>query len=242
MKATKLSSTKYKFFKIALLILVTANLFYANQAVAQIDYYYGRNNTGVRIGLGVGAASLNTHFNKNPYQITYIGSLDYDINPFLSFGLEGQYGTLQGIDDVHHLRYYSSTDKYFSGTANIRVAIGTFAHFETHSDLKDIIERIYLGVGVGAIKTNNKFTDHPDGTASTIYGSPVPEGNFLLIPINVGTNIDLPGVLGMDRISINPNFQLNYVNSLYLDGFQSTQTSTLKGFYNIISVKLKYKF
>lgn len=239
MKATL---SGYKFYFLAFFLFAVAVISRPTRVYGQIDYYYGRNNRGVRISAGVGAATLVTHFNHNPPQLTYLGSLDYDFSPFLSFGFEGQYGKLRGEDDVHHLRYYSSTNKYISATANFRVAFGQFFNFERRNDLHDIIERLYLGVGAGVIHNKITFEDHPDGSSSTIYGDPHPYGNYLLIPMNLGTNIDLPGVLGIDRVSINPNFQLNYVNSLYLDGFQSSQYSSLKGFYNVVSVKLKYKF
>lgn len=241
MKAQQLFVIQYKMHLIAFALFTLTGIFNSKKAYCQVDYTYGLNNSGVRIGAGVGLAALNTHFSQNPHILNYIGSLDYDFNPYLSVGLEGQYGTLQGIDAVHHLYYYSSTDKYFSGTANIRVGLGEFDDFSTQSRWGDALKKFYLGVGMGAIKTDNKLTVN-DNTASTAYGSAVPQGKYLLIPINVGTNIDLLNVLGMDRISLNPNFQVNYVNSLFLDGFQSTQASTLKGFYNVVSVKLKYKF
>lgn len=241
MRTKQLSAAKYKFLNIVILVFVAVNVLSTKQALGQIDYYYGLNKTGIRISAGVGATNLYTHFNQHPVKIAYIGSLYYDINPYISFGLEAQYGILQGIDNLHHLRYYSSTDKYFSGTANIRVALGAFDDFESNNAFSDAVKRIYIGVGGGAIRAKNVLVGNT-GTTSTIYGLPETRGRYLLIAGNLGTYIDLPGVLGLDRLEINPNLQFNYVNSLYLDGFRSTATSNLKGIYSIASVNLRYKF
>lgn len=242
MKAKQsITTTTYKFYILAFFITAFINLSVSNKAYSQLDYYYGLNKSGFRIGAGFGIAQLNTHFSDNPYIATYIGSLDYDFNPYFSIGLEAQHGTLQGIDGVNRLHYLSSIDTYNSGTFNVRVAVGQFDDFDAKNGFEDAVKKIYLGVGIGAIRASNELVDHAS-TNVGIYSGPVPKGKYLLIPFNAGTNIDLPGVLGLDRLSINPNYQFNYVNSLYLDGFQSTKTSSLKGFYNIISVKLKYKF
>ncbi|WP_121197184.1 hypothetical protein [Mucilaginibacter gracilis] len=237
MKANQPAAT-HNFFAVALFVLLFAGV---SQTYAQADFFYGLNNKGLRISAGFGASTLQTHFNSNPLNVVFIGNLDYNINRYVSFGLEGQYGTLKGIDDEHRLKYYGSTNKYFSATANASVGLGKFADFTPNNRLQDAIKQLYLGIGIGAIKTNNVLVEHDD-KQGTIYGNPQLQGKYLLLAANLGTIIDLPGILGPDRLAIIPNFQLNYVNSLYLDGFQSSQDSNLKGFYNIISVKLRYKF
>lgn len=233
--------TKYKITLLTCLLFLLMDFLNINKSYGQIDYNYQRNNSGLRLGAGVGLATLITHFSSNPAKGVAIGSLDYDFSPYLSVGLEGQYGTLQGIDQVHHLPYYSSTDTYLQGNFNVKVAVGLFDDFYSENGLQDAIKRIYIGAGFGQIKTNITFVDNPD-REFTKYGSVVPKGRFWCFPFNIGTTIELPGVLGYDRLSVNPNFQFNYVNSLYLDGFQSSQYSYLKGFYNLTSIKLKFKF
>lgn len=223
----------------ALLILVS--LFCYLPAHCQLDYSYGKNNSGIRIGVGAGLSTLLTHFNKNPLKPVYMGSLDYDINPYLSFGFEGQYGTLQGIDDVNHLQYASSTNKYKAANFNIKVALGQFDDFDSKNAFQDALKRIYLGAGAGVIK-NNITLEPGNNPAAIPYGEPELHGHYLTLLGNLGTNIDLPGVLGSDRLTINPNYQVTYINSLYSDGFISSQYSHLKGFYNLMSIKLKYKF
>jgi hypothetical protein len=241
MSVKQTTFVKYQFTIIAFFAFVLINLFNPKAAYSQIDNNYDLNNSGFRLGIGGGVTTLMTHYHEDPFKGVFIGSLDYDVNPYLSLGLEAQAGTLEGIDDVYHLYYASSTDNYLAGNFNVRVAVGQFSDFYSENGFTDALKRIYIGAGVGEIHTNIKFTYNP-GLAATKYGDPQPYGNYYIFPFNFGTNIDLPGVLGRDKVSINPNYQFNYVNSLYLDGFQSSQYSHLKGFYSILSIKLKYKF
>lgn len=229
---------KYKLLTIALLALGFLSI---KPAMAQVDYNYGINKKGFRLGLGVGLAALNTHYNSNPAQLVGIGSLDYDFNPYFSIGIEAQGGHLKGVDDLHHLYYKTSTDFYLDGNVNLRFGLGLITDFESHNRFQDAVKNIYIGAGVGRIRTNNTFT-YNDDLAPYAPEDPRPIWQMWDFPFNVGTNIDLR-LNGRDRFSINPNFQFTYVNDYYLDGYRtSIEHSHLKGFYNLTSIKLKYKF
>ncbi len=223
-------------------LLLCINSFFCIQAYSQIDYSYGRNTSGIRVAGGIGLATLATHFHSNPPKPVYLGSVSYDFNPYLSIGVEAQKGTLQGIDDVNHLYYGSSTNQYFTGTLNIRVALGQLNDFTSTNTLQDALKRIYVGLGAGFIKNAIKLTQGANQYAQP-DGNPVLSGSYLVIPINLGTNIDLPGIFGIDKLSINPNYQFNYVKSRYADGFiSSIYSKTNAGYYNLFSIQLKYKF
>jgi hypothetical protein len=240
MKAKKQWITLYGFAGAVLFLII--NILGVKQASAQVDHFYGLNNSGFRIGIGGGVGTLITHYNSNPPSPVGIGSLDYDFSPYLSIGLEAQGGVLKGVDNLHHLYYKTSTDNYLDANINFRVAVGFFDNFYASNAFQDAVKRIYLGAGFGRIRTSNKFT-YNDDLASYGPESTVAKVQATAFPFNVGTNIDLPGVLGLDRLSLNPNFQFTYVDSYYLDGYRtSVEHSHLKGFYNLTSIKLKYKF
>ncbi len=240
MKTKRLFATKYNLLFAATFVLLSTLT--VNRASAQIDHYYGLNNSGFRISAGVGIATEMTHYSSNPGQLAAIGSLDYDFNPYLSIGLQAQAGNLKGVDAVNHLYYSSSKNQYLDANINMRVALGEFDDFEALNAFQDAVKRIYFGLGIGRIRTDVTFTHN--GTNP----SPAPESVEPIVqawsfPLNIGTNIDLHGALGIDRLSLNPNFQFNYVNSYYLDGYRTSVTfSHLKGFYNLTSLSLKYKF
>ncbi|MEO6521693.1 MAG: hypothetical protein ABIN91_08445 [Mucilaginibacter sp.] len=233
MKAKQLSQIKYKLCCFIILILTV------QQASAQVDYSFGLNKKGFRLGIGVGLSTINTHYQSNPAQIVGVGSLDYDFNPYFSIGLEAQGGYLKGVDKLGHLYYQTSKNQYLDANINFRVAIGLISDFYAKNNFQDIVKNIYIGAGVGRLRTSNTFTIYPSQVPPQ-YTMPILQ--MWSFPFNLGTNINIRGSSGADRFSINPNFQFSYVNNYYLDGYRTSDFSHLKGFYKLTSVRVKYKF
>jgi hypothetical protein len=239
MRAQNLNTLKYSFFSLAFFMII--NVATVEKASAQVDHYYGQNDKGFRLGIGAGVGILATHYHANPAQIVGIGSLDYDFSPYLSIGLEAQAGYLKGEDKLNHLYYQTSKDQFLDANVNIRVAVGQFYDFDANNAFQDAIKRIYIGVGVGRIRTDNTFTTN-ESLAAYKPEAVKPILQMWAFPANFGTNIDLH-VLGADRLTLNPNYQFSFVNDYYLDGYRTSVTySHLKGFYNLVTLKLKYKF
>ncbi|WP_448702726.1 outer membrane beta-barrel protein [Mucilaginibacter sp. AW1-3] len=238
-----MKSITHYFFSLYISVITLLVIFSPAPAYSQIDFFYGKNTHGLRIGGGVGATWLATHYNTNPAQLTYVGNLDYNFNPYFSIGIEGQYGTLKGVDthEPPHLYYTSSTNKFASVNINIKAGVGLIDDFYPNNAFQDAVKRIYIGVGYGTMKNKIALTTEPTLEAYA-YGTPQPYAYVPTVPFNLGTYIDLPNVFGYDRLEINPNYQLTYIPSMYSDGFISNQYSHLKGFYNMVSLSLKYKF
>jgi len=232
--------TRYKIFVTTLCLVVSTQLFFLSSAFSQIDYYYGKTPTGFRIGGGVGVSTLMTHYASNPPSPGFVGDLDYAFNPYFSIGTNFQFGKLLGKDTQGEFYYQSSSDSYSFADLELRAGLGLINNFDCRNQFMDALKRTYIGLGMGTISTNIKFVYNP--AVTTAYGNPQPKGNYTTYTFDLGTYIDLPGVWGTDKVELNPNFQFSEVNSLYLDGFQSKATSTLKGFFNVTSITLRYKF
>lgn len=230
-------------FSLSVSIIILIVIFSSAPAYGQIDFFYGKNTSGLRIGGGVGGAALVTHYNNNPIQLVYIGNLDYNFNPYFSVGIQGEYGTLKGVDDYspHHQYYTSSTNRYRAVNFNVRAGLGLIDDFYPKNAFQDAVKRIYIGVGYGVMKDRITFTYDPS-RAQYAYGEVHPYDYVRVVPFSLGTYIDLPNILGNDKLEINPNYQFTYMPSMYSDGFISSQYSHLKGFYNMVSVTLKLKF
>jgi len=210
-------------------------------AYAQIDYSFGRNNSGLRLGAGGGITRLNTHYNNNPWIACFIGTLDYEFNPYFSMGVEGQIGTLQGIDNSNPgIQYFhSSTNDYMSASFNMKFGLGLVSDFYPQNKFQDAVKRLYIGIGGGLMRNNIGFTY--DKSITDVYFDPRPWGYVTIVPISIGTLIDIGNVFGYDRLEINPNIQCTYINSAYADGFRSSADSNTKGFYNMLSLTVKLK-
>jgi len=112
-------------------------------------------------------------------------------------------------------------------------------------------------LGFGALNSSIILTDRTDGLLVPSDGEVVLKtssqysktrtGTFYVVPINFGTNIDLRGLWGNDKVELNPNFQYNFgvnigdSNAKVFDGYQPN-SKTANGGYALVSLALKYKF
>ncbi len=259
MKITITKFSKNKNYLFSLFVFTSLSIFCSLSAYSQIDYYYGLNKKGFRVGIGGGATILQSNWSDNPVGGAGILKLDYDFNPYLSIGIEGQYGMLSGVDAGHRLYYPKVIDTYFTGNINFRIALGEITHFDSSNGWSDAVKAIYLGSGAGFINTSVKLYDHDTNRSNDNSSAKLQKGakehsggyiassaGFIVIPVNLGTNIALPGLFGNDKVVLNPNFQYNFVNSPLFDGYQPN-TNPANGpvsgnqAYKIFSLTLKYK-
>jgi len=230
-----------------LILLFCTGTFLALPAFSQIDYTYGLNRRGFRLGVGAGITDLSTHFNSNPPQTSFVANLDYAFSRYFVIGFESDFGKFKGIDDVNHTYFQSSTSSYYNYNFNMKASLGTLIDFEATSGLKDAIKRFYLGGGYGiTARSFATLTTHSPPSSATM-----PEvlkqaaANLPTFFFDLGTFIDVPGAFGADKIEICPNYQFNFVNSYYLDGFRNSLAggkSAALGFYAVTSISLRYKF
>ncbi|MBW4889336.1 hypothetical protein KXQ82_06395 [Mucilaginibacter sp. HMF5004] len=219
-----------------------------SSAFAQLDFYYGKNTKGLRVGLGPGVTTLFTHYSSFPFGLTIVGDVDYAFNPYFSIGINGQSGKLIGQDNTGKFYYQTATDSYMAGSLNMKFGLGLITDFNSKNGFMDALKRLYIGLGYGQIKTDNKITINNDVSPTTVYDDPDNQngkqfkGTFSFYAFNLGTYIDLPGVWGTDKLELCPNFQFNMTNTLYLDGYRSKPSSNLKGSYSATSLTLRYKF
>jgi hypothetical protein len=252
MKITVMSFFKHKKYLFSLLLVSCAVIFIVKPAYSQIDYSYGRNEKGVRLNFGLGVTSLQTTWDTTPMGFTFLGGLGYDINDYFNISAEAQYGGLSGVDGTNTYSYSKTVVNYYSASVGLRFSIGLFSNFASKNGFTDAVKRSYIGLGYGEIlssvtltKSNSSFQPY-----STIEGATVPTNSMLyksnghvgfgIIPLSIGTNIRMPGVLGTDAIELNPNFQFNLLQAYKADGYQPTATSQ-KGGYAVISLSLRYK-
>jgi len=257
MKITVTNSFKHKTYLFSFVMLLLFGMFCTLPAYSQIDYSYGINKKGFRLGVGVGASKLQTYWGDEPLSPAGLISLDYNVNQFFSLGIEGQFGKLVGIDNQKHYAFLQSTNTYYGGNFNMKFGVGLLSDFSSSSGFTDALKRVYFGLGFGALTSSIILTDRTDGLAVPSDGeivlktssqySKTRTGTFYVVPINFGTNIDLRGLWGNDKVELNPNFQYNFgVNigtsdSKVFDGYKPN-ANVANGGYALVSLALKYKF
>lgn len=239
MKVKILPLFKHKTYLFSFMLVMLGSILSSLPAFSQVDYYYGINKKGIRLGIGAGAGLLMSNWSSNPISPAGLLSLDYDLNPYFSIGLQGQFGQLKGVDAKNKLYYQQTAVTYYGGNLNFKIAVGQFSDFKSHSAIQDALKRIYVGVGVGEVNAQVALTNYtqtpkpgiasltdPNGIAGSYPNYNLtpsktkPSGTSLYIPISFGTNISLRGFGGSDKFELNPNFQYNMVQNAYFDGYQ----------------------
>ena len=253
MKIKTINSFKYKSASKLLLAFVAAFLAYSMPAYSQIDYNFGLNKKGFRLNFGLGASKLDTHWPTNGTSYAVLAGLDYDFSPYFSIGTQADYVNLNG-QDTKNVFSASKVDFFaYQQNINFKLAAGVFAKTESQSKLTDILRRFYIGAGVGFAYSSGNLYQDPNGLDLTTVKSTThinSTGHYVFTNttpvwlINFGTNIDLPGFLGADKIEINPNFE--YVKAIgsdgvFFDGYRPAPTSSAGG-YSVYSVAVRYKF
>jgi hypothetical protein len=256
MNITSTRFSKYKTFITALCVFAVTQLCFLSSAHAQLDFYYGKNTKGFRVGVGPCFSTLMTHYDNNPPQVGFAADIDYAFDPYVSIGANIQSGTLLGQDTKGQFYYWQSSDKYTFYNLNFKVGVGHFKDFSSQTAFMDAVKRFYVGIGVGQISTNNVLSYNPNVSQSTVYPDPnnnfgpdlknpkgpMQKGSWMTYTCFLGTYIDLPNLFGIDKIELSPNFQFSYVDTQYLDGFKSKASSTLPGFFNVAAITVRYKF
>ncbi|RKR82277.1 hypothetical protein BDD43_2970 [Mucilaginibacter gracilis] len=236
---------KNKTYLFSFMVVMLASILCPHRGYSQVDYYYGQHKRGLSIGIGGGVSILNAHYRDNPLSGVGLVKVDYDFTQYISVGVEGQMGQLLGQDVVPNRQYFPfSLDNYSSVSLGVRVSVGAIKDYPTSTALQDVIKKIYLGVGGGVVMTHISLGDYRLSTNKGSYSTPQMDKTCFVIPINIGTNINLPGILGADKLELNPNYQFNYSRDQYLDGIGPADQYTKHDYtgYSLISLTLKYKF
>ncbi|WP_037505227.1 hypothetical protein [Pedobacter jeongneungensis] len=198
-------------------------------------------------GFGGGVNKSYTDVYKGGFGYTAYGVFDYHITPFVTLGLEGQYGMVQGGDietDPHNRQF---VNKYKTLSVNVKLMLGEVVDYDKSEFLYNI-RGLYLGLGVGVV--NNNITDivryKPSWAAYDPGYGPFPgqdKSNNLLVPINFGFNYFINDGYGYMRYIININAQSNFTFGEGLDGYNDSSTK-FKNYspdvYNSYTIGFKY--
>lgn len=215
-----------------------ALLLMANFSNAQSNYFK------LSWGLGAGPNYSFTDVYKGNWGYTAYGTFDVNLTPFVTAGIEAQYGMVQGgdIDTDPHNRQY--INHYTSVTANVKFMLGEFVKYD-RSEFLYSIRGLYAGFGVGAIK-NNIVDIVRVKPFSNNYVFPGEDKSInLAVPLNLGINFFINDGYGYTRYVINLNAQSNVTLGEGLDGYNDSSAkfeNYSPDIYNTYSVGVKYFF
>lgn len=207
----------------------------------------------ISLGAGAGSTYSFTDVKQGAFSGAFVANLDYHITPFITAGLEGQFGTIKGggpdgQPDIHGRQYKNAYQAY---TVNAKVRAGEFTDFY-YSDFLNYTKGFYLGVGLGVVQNdlekrgNVIRTKAENGDPNNIYTFPgVSKSSDTVLPLNVGIDFYFPDSFGDIRYIFNVNYQTNFTFGEGLDGYNDPKPkfrNLSPDMYNFLSISAKYTF
>lgn len=197
----------------------------------------------VSIGAGAGTSFGLTDLKSDGPRFAFYGEADYLITPFISVGLHGEKGTLEGSG-------YNSDfkNRYFAGNVNGKLRLGQFtqqadnySYYSLQSNTwSRIVSNIYIGAGAGLVK--NRIARHLTAEYAkgiTDLGGEIADdlGEIhFVIPLNVGVDIPFGRTLYGPQWAINVNYQHTLTTNDNLDGIKNKNNDQ----YGFVSLGVKY--
>ncbi|MEH3113659.1 hypothetical protein [Pedobacter terrae] len=216
-------------------------IFIGSFSFAQSNYFK------MSYGFGGGMNKSYTDVYQGDYGKIVYGVFDYHITPFVTMGLEGQYGRIKGGIAVKDPSGRWFVNKYTSLTANLKLMLGELVNYN-QSGLLYNMRGLYLGIGLGIINNNlSNIARYPPKTSvsnNQRFGGEDKSIN-VLVPINLGFNYYIKDSFGYMRYVINVNAQSNFTFGEGLDGYNEsrlTSNNTYPDMYNSITVGFRYMF
>lgn len=197
----------------------------------------------ISIGAGAGGIFALTDLSSDGTRFAFYGEADYLITPFISVGLHGEKGKLNGSGYTSEFE-----NNYYAANVNGKVRIGQFlGHSENYSyytlqsnTLSRILSNVYVGAGAGALKNRIKRQLDPAYATSVIdLGGEIVEdrsGIHFVIPLSAGVDIPFGRTLYGPQWAINVNYQHTLTTNDNLDGIKNKNNDQ----YGFVSVGVKY--
>lgn len=223
---------RYKTLTLSLLLVATCFV-----GRAQVQYIPASIHR-LSLSLGGGVTNLFGDLQTRVFKPAARGNFDYNFTPFISAGVEGQYGMFGGGDLSGAGKdggLYSESN-YWAVMANVRAGLGQILP-TPENKFSELVGGIYLGTGVGFVKSDVRAIKNNSFVVNN--GSITYSADDVVIPINLGINADLP----IYRLGINLNFQYNIGTSDDLDGYTfNVKTNTDNDAYSFVSLAVRYYF
>lgn len=152
---------------------------------------------------------------------THIG-IDYLFNPFISAGVQGLMGKLQGSDAYGR----EAHSKFAGANANIKLRFGQFMtarknysfYMLSHPTVWSYLANFYLGAGVGFMYAD--ITAHRGSTTNNFDEFAGEDFVYeMIIPLNVGIDIPFAYSFKGPLWAVNINYQLGLSSGDNLDGY-----------------------
>lgn len=218
--------------------IVSLLVAFAFPSFAQSNFYK------VAIGGGVGLTQSFTEVSNHDFGLAGYVTLDYLLTPFVSFGIEGQKGEINGGDFRADRQNRQFVNSYMAISFNGKVSLGQFLD-DRSQGLSELARGLYLGTGIGAISNKPLYTIGLNPNDPNYVFTAQSTSKDIFFPLNLGININFADGAGFYRYVLNVNYQGNITLGEGLDGYDDSKVTFTSGnpdIYTFLSLGVKYNF
>ncbi|MVN20025.1 hypothetical protein [Mucilaginibacter arboris] len=207
----------YLFFAFVLLSLSVS---------AQIGYNYDQFS----LGAGISSVKIHGDLHKSYSQAAYNVNFNYHYTPFVTFGVEAQFGKLASANADTTKSYYGeqSTNKYTAIMFHADVQLGEFINYNDDFSAIPILTKIlngakniYVGTGAGVIFNKMDYINRQDYYDPNFSIGGLDKSNELIIPVRIGYEYKIYNAYDEPQIRIDLGYQANFSVGDNMDGFKS---------------------
>ncbi|MCX2453050.1 hypothetical protein OQX61_17370 [Pedobacter sp. PLR] len=197
----------------------------------------------ISAGGGFGLTQSFTDVKKHDFGLAGNAVLDYYFTPFISLGLEGQMGEINGGDARNDPYGRQFINSYKAVNLNTKFALGSLIDYNPGSFANNI-KGLYFGTGLGVVM--NSVSNVRKSTLE--QEKPFPgknESSDMVVPLNLGINFYFADRSGYTRYLLNLNYQSNLTMGEGLDGYDDSSVKFKTGnpdIYTFFSVGFRYQF
>lgn len=212
--------TRSRFALVFAILLLGA--FESSAQLGYVPYRTRKFSAGASVGVGTVLGDISNKWLPRP-----LLALDaaYNVNPFLSFGLEARIGIFESQSDKSGLyKGLESTNTYQSFDLHWRFALGLLTGSRpTRMNL--LVNGLYVGVGGGVIRNSigsikDEYTTRRNGPVLKIPSGQLKTQSITpFIPVIVGWEYELPAFGKVENTSLSLLYQFGYTFDDYLDGY-----------------------
>ncbi|WP_255431196.1 hypothetical protein [Pedobacter sp. N36a] len=206
-------------------------------AKAQTNFYK------ISAGGGFGVTQSFTDLKKHAFGLAGYGVIDYYFSPFISAGLEGQVGQINGGDVKTDAAGRQFINSYKAFNLNTKFGLGTLIDFR-QGGFTNTIKGLYLGAGIGAVMNSVNNVRNSSAEQENPYPG-TDKSTDLVVPINLGINFYFPDRSGYCRYILNFNYQSSLTLGEGLDGYDNSSVNFKTGnadIYTYFSLGMRYQF
>lgn len=197
---------------------------------AQIGYNYDQFS----LGAGISSVKIHGDLNKAYKQAAYNVNFNYHYTPFVTFGVEAQFGKLASGNADTAAVYYGeqSLNKYTAIILHADVQLGELINYNDDFSAIPILTKIlngakniYVGTGAGVIFNNMDYINRTDFNDPNITFAGLDKSNELIIPVRIGYEYKFYNAYDEPKVRLDLGYQANFSVGDNMDGFKSGASS-----------------